>query len=407
MPKNTLVTLDMIKKAQERLSEVAHHTDLMPSSTLNDLCGCNVFLKMENTQRTGSFKLRGGYNKIASLTEEERNRGIVAASAGNHAQGVALGAKVFGAKATICMPTGAPLSKVEATKNYGANVVLAGACYDDAYSKAVEIVNNEGATFCHPFNDPEVIAGQGTIALEVLEDLPNTDVIIVPVGGGGLISGIAVAAKTINPNIRIIGVQTENMPSMKESLDANTLVTVPAKPSLADGIMVKIPGSNTFEIIKEYVDDIIVLSEVEIAEAIFFLLERMKTIAEGAGASPVAALLAHKVPDIAGKNVVAIVSGGNIDVNKIGQIINTGLVQTWRKVFLDVIVKDKPGVLAKITKIIADSHASILSISHERCARDIRVGEVHVSFALEVIDKNHVFSLIDQLRKAGHEVELL
>lgn len=407
MSKKPLVTLEMIKKAQERLAKVAHRTDLIPSSTLNDLCGCNVFLKMENTQRTGSFKLRGGYNKIASLTKEELDCGIVAASAGNHAQGVALGAKVYGAKATICMPTGAPLSKVEATKNYGANVVLAGSCYDDAYSKAIEIVQKENATFCHPFNDPEVIAGQGTIALEVLEDLPNTDIIIIPVGGGGLISGIAVAAKAINPNIKIIGVQTENMPSMKESLDANTLVTVPAKPSLADGIMVKIPGTNTFEIVKEYVDDIILLSEVEIAEGIFFLLERMKTIAEGAGASPVAALLANKIPNIANKNVVAVVSGGNIDVNKIGQIINTGLVQTWRKAFIDVVVKDKPGVLAKITKIIADSHASILNIAHERCARDICVGEVHVAFELEVMNKEHVFTLIDTLRKHGHEVELL
>lgn len=407
MSKTNLVTLDMVKKAQERLATVAHHTDLIPSSTLNEVCGCNVYLKMENTQRTGSFKLRGGYNKIASLSQEELERGIVAASAGNHAQGVALGAKVYGAKATICMPTGAPLSKVEATRNYGANVVLAGSCYDDAYNKAVEIVEQDGATFCHPFNDPEVIAGQGTIALEILEDLPNADVIIVPVGGGGLISGIAVAAKAINPNIRIIGVQTDNMPSMKESLAANTLVTVPAKPSIADGIMVKIPGTNTFEITKDYVDDIITLSEIEIAEAIFFLLERVKTIAEGAGASPVAALLAHKIPDIEGKNVVAVVSGGNIDVNRIGQIINTGLVQTWRKAFIDVLAKDKPGVLAKISRTIADSHASILNISHERCARDITVGEVHVCFELEVMNKEHIFNLIDQLRKQGHEVELL
>lgn len=401
------VTIEMIKTAKERLAKVAHHTDLIPSSTLNDICGCNVFLKMENTQRTGSFKLRGGYNKIASLSKEELDRGIVAASAGNHAQGVALGAKVYGAKTTICMPAIAPISKVEATRGYNANVVLAGTCYDDAYAKAVELMETEGLTFCHPFNDPEVIAGQGTIALEILEDLPNADVIIVPVGGGGLISGIAIAAKTINPKIRVIGVQTENMPSMKESLDSNTLVTVPAKTSLADGIMVKIPGDRTFEIIKEYVDEMITLSEVEIAEGIFFLLERMKTIAEGAGATPVAALLANKVSNIDDKNVVAVVSGGNIDVNKIGQIINTSLVQTWRKAFIDIIVPDKSGVLAKITKIVADSGASILNISHERCYRDITVGEVHVALEIETTNKDHIISLLETLRKNGFKSTLL
>lgn len=404
MKTSTPVTFSMIERAKERLRDVAQKTPLITCSSLTDESHCSVYLKMENCQRTGSFKLRGAYNKIASLTEEERSRGIVAASAGNHAQGVALGATVYGAKATICMPSIAPLSKINATKNYGAHVILSGECYDDAYAKAVELVEKEGQVFCHPFNDPEVIAGQGTIALEILEDLPQTDVIIVPIGGGGLIAGVALAAKTINPNIRIIGVQTRNMPSMKLSLDAGEPATVAAKSSIADGIMVKVPGDITFDIVKDYVDDVVLVTEEELSTAILFLLERVKTVAEGAGASPIAALLHHKIEGLSGKKVVAIVSGGNIDINKVGHIINNGLVKSWRKTYLDLILPDKPKELSKLTTIISSTNANILHLHHERSQRDTLFGDVHVTIELETMDQSHAEGLLRLLKAHGYHV---
>lgn len=396
-----LVTLEMIREAQEHLKGVAQRTSMMHSTSLSEQCGCEVHLKMENFQRTGSFKLRGAYNKVASLTPEERARGIVASSAGNHAQGVALAAKEYGCKATICMPTNAPIAKIDATKSYGADVVLAGDFYADCYEKACQLQKEKGFTFCHPFDDPLVIAGQGTIGLEILEKLPETDVIVVPIGGGGLISGIAVAAKELKPSIRIVGVQTQNMPSMKESVAHGEITTVPALKSLADGITVGTPGTVTFDIVSKYVDEIVTVSEAEIAEAILFLLERVKTAAEGAGACPVAALMNHKVHGVEGKNVVAMVSGGNIDVNMIDRIINNGLVKTWRRAYFDVVVQDKPHVLSKITSIISDSNANILSIYHDRSQRDIEVGYVHVALEIETMNEKHVNSLLATLSANG------
>lgn len=390
---NAMVTLDMIEEARKRLKGVAQETAIMQSTSLSQRCGCEVYLKMENFQRTGSFKLRGAYNKVASLSDEERALGIVASSAGNHAQGVALAAKEYGCKATICMPSNAPLSKVEATLSYGAEVVLSGDFYADAYNEACCLQKKEGYTFCHPFDDPVVIAGQGTIGLEILDEVPDADVIIVPVGGGGLIAGVAAAAKAVKPDIRIIGVQTANMPSMKESMEAGHLVTVPANKSLADGIAVGTPGTLTFEMVQQYVDEVVTVTESEIAETILFLLERVKTAVEGAGACPVAAMINDKIDGLAGKKVVALVSGGNIDVNMIDRIINNGLVKSWRRIYLDVIVQDRPHVLSTLTGLISDTNANILSIWHDRSQRDIEVGYVHVSFEIETMGEKHVKNL--------------
>lgn len=274
------VTLAMVKEAQERLKGVAQKTSLSYATSVSEVAGCDVWLKLENLQRTGSFKLRGAYNKVASLTPEEREKGVIAASAGNHAQGVALAASVYGCQSTICMPKHAPLMKVAATRGYGANVVLHGDFFDEAAAKAVELTEKYGYTFVHPFNDPQVIAGQGTISLEILDEIPDIDVIVAPIGGGGLISGLAVAAKNINPKIKIIGVQTANMPSMKESIEKGQILTVDGKASLADGITVKTPGDLTYEICQKYVDDIVTVDETEIAAAILWLIERVKTVAE-------------------------------------------------------------------------------------------------------------------------------
>lgn len=398
------ITLASIYDAQRNLSSIIKHTPLLETSTLSDKFNANIYLKMENLQLTGSFKIRGAYNKVVNLTPEEKKNGIVASSAGNHAQGVAYAAREYGIKATICMPTTAPLSKVEVTKAYGAQVLLAGEFYNEAYEKALELEKNDGLAFCHPFNDPHVISGQGTIALEILTDAPNIDVIVAPIGGGGLISGIAIAAKSINPKIRIIGVQTDNMPSMKKSIENEELTRVDSNQSIADGIAVNIPGNLTYEIVRQYVDEVVTVSEAEIAYGILYLLEKLKTTAEGAGACPCAALLAGKIKNIEGKNVALLVSGGNIDVNKLGHIINNGLVQSWRKVYIDIMVPDHPHVLSKLATIISDAKANILSIHHDRTQRDLVVGDVHTAFELETMNEEHVKNLIDTLKKHGYPV---
>nr|WP_242823443.1 threonine ammonia-lyase [Thermobrachium celere] len=314
------VTLEMIKEAQRNLEGVIRKTELSKSYSLSQATGMNIYLKTENRQNTNSFKLRGAYNKIANLTDEERKRGVIASSAGNHAQGVAFAAKAFGINATICMPETAPKTKVESTKSYGANVVLHGLVYDDCYQKAVEIQRETGATFVHPFNDPYVIAGQGTIGLEILEGLKDVDAVVVPIGGGGIISGIAIAMKEIKPDVKIIGVQAEVIASTRASLDAGKIVTLPGVKSLADGISVKTPGDLTFEIIKKYVDDVVTVSEEEIEDAIYRLLQKSKLVVEGAGATTVAAVINGKV-NMPGKNVVCVVTGGNIDPMVLANII--------------------------------------------------------------------------------------
>ena len=400
------VTLQMVQEAQERLKGVAQKTGLSYTNSVSDLAGCDVWLKLENLQRTGSFKLRGAYNKVASLTTEEREKGVIAASAGNHAQGVALAASVYGCQSTICMPKHAPLTKVAATRGYGANVVLHGDFFDEAAAKAVELTKEHGYTFVHPFNDPLVIAGQGTIALEIIEQLPDVDVIVAPIGGGGLISGLAVAAKNVNPKIKVIGVQTENMPSMKESIDQGHILTVNGKASLADGITVKTPGDVTYELCKKYVDDIVTVDETEIAGAILLLLERVKTVSEGAGAVPVAALMNGKISGIRNKKVAALVSGGNIDVNNMTRVINSGLLRSWRKVFFETVIPDQPGELVKLLTLISDSNANVLSITHERSQHGISMGYTAVSFELETANGKHVERLMETLKDNRYHVAL-
>lgn len=400
------VTISMIQEARERLAKVALHTNLLYSTPLSEACGGQVYLKTENLQRTGSFKLRGAYNKIASLTPQEREKGIIASSAGNHAQGVALAAATYGCKATICMPKHAPISKVTATRSYGADTVLYGDFYDETYAKAIELQQEHGYTFCHPFDDPFVMAGQGTIGLEILDDLPDVDMIVVPIGGGGLISGIAAAAKSINPDIQIIGVQTQQVPSMKVSRQIGCVTTVPGGASLADGIMVKTPGELTFDTVQRYVDDIVTVEETEIAHAIQFLLEKVKVVAEGAGAVPTAALLHGKIPNCEGKKIAAMISGGNIDINLITRIINTGLIKTGRKVYLDTIMPDTPGSLCGVLELIAQSGANVLAVTHDRSQKDVEVGFSHVAFELETYNEQHIQSLIESLEAHHHKVQI-
>ena len=416
------VTLQMIKEAQERLKGVAQKTGLSYSNSVSDLAGCEVYLKLENLQRTGSFKLRGAYNKVASLTPEEREKGVIAASAGNHAQGVALAASEYGCQSVICMPKHAPLSKITATRGYGANVVLYGDFFDEAAAKAVELTTEHGYTFVHPFNDPEVIAGQGTIALEIIEQLPEVDAIVAPIGGGGLISGLAVAAKNVNPKIKVIGVQTENMPSMKESIEKGQVITYNGKATLADGIAVKTPGDLTYDICKKYVDEIVTVDESEIASAILILLERGKTVAEGAGAVPVAALMSGKISgirnkkvaalvsggniDVKGKNVVCLLSGGNIDVNNMTRVINQGLIKSQRKIFFQTVIPDVPGELVKLLTLIAGTNANVLSITHERSQHGIDMGMTAVSLELETANEKHVEKLMTMLKDHHYFVTL-
>ena len=320
------VTLKDIKNARETIEDIVRKTDLIESMKMSDIVNANVFYKCENLQKTGSFKVRGACNKIAKLTDEEKKRGVIASSAGNHAQGVALGAKMSGIEATIVMPATAPKAKVEATKGYGAKVVLHGEVYDDAYAKAVEIQKETGATFLHPFDDEDVIAGQGTMALEIFEQLDNkVDTILCPIGGGGIISGVAVVAKSLNPNVKVIGVQTANIPSMYESKKNGCVTTAFNDVSIADGISVKTPGNLTFEIVNELVDEIIVVTEDEIKEAMIFLMENQKLVAEGSGAVTTAGLLSKKYIPKANENVVCIISGGNVDMKKVNEILNDTL----------------------------------------------------------------------------------
>ncbi|OFI06916.1 L-threonine dehydratase catabolic TdcB [Clostridium acetireducens DSM 10703] len=314
------LNLQMVKDAQRNIKEVARRTPLFYTSTFSKMSGAEVYLKCENKQKTGAFKLRGAYNKIVNLTEEEKKKGVIASSAGNHAQGVAFAATAFGIKATIVMPNTAPGAKVEATKGYGAEVVQYGEVYDECAKKAVEIQKETGATYVHPFNDEYVMAGQGTVALEILEDLPETDVIVVPIGGGGLISGIAVAAKELKPEIEIIGVQPEKIASTKASLEKGEIVTLPGFKSIADGISVATPGDHSFKYIQKYVDKVVVVSEEEIKNAMYLIAARGKLIAEGAGASTVAAILSGKI-NAKGKKVVAVISGGNVDMTTISKIV--------------------------------------------------------------------------------------
>lgn len=398
-----MIALKDILEARDILKGVISKTGLVYNKTFSDVIGASVYLKTENLQKTGSFKLRGAYNKIAHLDEVEKKKGVVASSAGNHAQGVAFAARNFSIKATIVMPRHAPISKVVATENYGANVILHGEIYDEAARKAEEIQQKTGAVFIHPFDDPMVIAGQGTVGLEILEELPDVDVIVVPVGGGGLISGIAMAAKHIKPDVKIIGVQAQNAPSMYESFKKGGIVKTSCSTSIADGISVKVPGKLTFDIIKSYVDDIVTVDEDQIAEAILMLLEKAKIVSEGAGAVSMAALL-NGLIDVKGKNVVSIISGGNIDVNILSQVMDKGLVRQGRKMFIGTVIQDRPGTLYSLLHLIADNGANVLSVMHNRLTNEAPVGYAKIELILETKDKEHCERLIEVLISEGYKI---
>ena len=400
------LTLEKFEEASDLVREVTTETKLVYSEYFSSQTGNKVYFKPENMQYTGAYKVRGAYYKISTLSDEEKSKGLITASAGNHAQGVALAASEYSCQSVICMPKHAPLSKITATRGYGANVVLYGDFFDEAAAKAVELTTEHGYTFVHPFNDPQVIAGQGTIALEIIEQLPEVDAIVAPIGGGGLISGLAVAAKSVNPKIKVIGVQTENMPSMKESVEKGQVITYNGKATLADGIAVKTPGDLTFDICKKYVDEIVTVDESEIASAILLLLERGKTVAEGAGAVPVAALMSGKISGIRNKKVAALVSGGNIDVNNMTRVINQGLIKSQRKIFFQTVIPDVPGELVKLLTLIAGTNANVLSITHERSQHGIDMGMTAVSLELKTANEKHVEKLMTMLKDHHYFVTL-
>ena len=358
-----MLTLDKFEEASEKVKEVTTETKLVYSDYFSQQTGNKVYLKPENMQRTGAYKVRGAYYKISTLSDEERNKGLITASAGNHAQGVAYAAHKFGAKAVIVMPTTTPLIKVERTKSYGAEVCMVKGVYDDAYNKAVELQKEHNYTFVHPFDNENVIAGQGTIGLEILDQMADVDAVIVPIGGGGLISGVAFAIKQLNPNIKVYGVQASGAPSMYESIHNDKITCLDSVSTIADGIAVKEPGPHTFEYVKKYVDDIVTVTDDEISAAILALIEKQKLIAEGAGAASVAAAMFHKVP-VEGKKVVCLVSGGNIDVNILSRVITRGLVMSGRKANLTIALEDKPGQLQRVAEIVSRCGSNVVSVLH-------------------------------------------
>ena len=397
--------LQDIELAAQRLRSVLHHTELDMSSTFSEMTGGQIYLKCENRQKTGSFKIRGAGNKIAAIAERGEVKSVVASSAGNHAQGVALAAKNFGIPATIVMPASAPIAKVQATQGYGAKVVLSGDCYDDAYAKACEICREEGATFLHPYNDLEVIAGQGTLGLEILSDLPTADVVIVPAGGGGLLAGVAACIKQINPRIRVIGVQAEGADAIARSFREKRYISTDEVSTIADGIAVKSPGDITVELINRYADDVVTVSDIEISEAILMLMERCKQIVEPSGATPVAAVLKGKV-DVRGKKVVCLLSGGNIDVSFIQCIIEQGLVSRHRRLKFTVTLLDKPGSLSRLLNDVAALGANILSVEHDRLSAGLNPNETNVHIACEVGGRAHGENVVAELKNKGYNLNI-
>ena len=397
------VTIDDIRKAQDTIKDIVKRTDILESTKLSLLTNANIYYKCENLQKTGSFKVRGACNKIANLTEEEKSKGVIASSAGNHAQGVALGAKMNNIEATIVMPSTAPLAKVTATKSYGANVVLEGLVYDDAYAKAVEIQKETGATFLHPFNDKYVIAGQGTIGLEIFEQMNNkVDTILCPIGGGGIIAGIATAAKALNPNVKIVGVQTANIPSMYESMKSGKVTTAFKSTSIADGISVKTVGELTFNIAKDLIDEVVLVQEDEIAEAVLFLMENQKVVAEGSGAVTTAAILTGKYKPKENENVVLIISGGNIDVNTLNRIVVKGLINSGRRFSFVTEIKDKPGGLAELTRILSNLDANIITAN---LSSTKAIGELSAQMTMETFDHEHIEKIKKAVSEAGFNIK--
>ncbi|MCC8176320.1 MAG: threonine ammonia-lyase [Bacteroidales bacterium] len=390
-----------IYRAAQALRDVARHPRLIGVTNLSD--SAQVYLKPENLQYTGSFKLRGAYYKISQLSDQEKARGVIACSAGNHAQGVALGATHNGIKSVICLPAGAPLSKVEATKKLGAEVVLVPGVYDDAYQRALELQKEKGYTLVHPFDDPKVIAGQGTIGLEILDEMPNVEAVIVPIGGGGLISGVAMAIKELRPEVKVYGVQSAGAPSMEESVKGGHIKRLEQVSTIADGIAVKEPGVNTFDLVNRYVDDIVTVTDDETAAAILTLIERQKLIAEGAGAVSVAAAMFNKLP-IEGKRVVSLVSGGNIDVNFLNRIISRGLAKTGRAVTLTIDLDDKPGQLSGVCGVVGELGGNIISVVHDRIDPVAHVNGCSLRIELETRNAEHIQEIKDGLTQKGYRV---
>ncbi len=398
----SMVSMDNIRQAAEVLKAVARKTDMIyaPKLSLNS----EVYLKTENLQITGSFKVRGAYYKISKLTDDELARGVLACSAGNHAQGVALSAQRRGAKAIICMPDIAPIAKIEATKSYGAEVRLIPGSYDDASAYAQKLCQEEGMTFVHPFDDPDVIAGQGTVGLEILEQLPDVDVVLVPIGGGGLVSGVAYAIKQLRPECKVYGVQAAEAASMKRSIDAQDKLTLATANTFADGIAVKRPGDLTYACVNEYVDGIVTVSEDEIAAAILFLIEQRKLVCEGAGAVSVAAMIYDKVPGLHGKKVCCLLSGGNIDVNILSRVIYRGLLATGRRTEVRLSLPDKPGQLTKVSEIISKCGGNVVGVNYGPSGMDTALATCVLNLQLETRDFRQIGEIHGALEMAGYHL---
>lgn len=396
-----MLKLESFQQAKERLDNVLLPTPLIYSEAFSKECKNQVFLKPENLQRTGAFKIRGAYNKIVKLDEESKKKGLIASSAGNHAQGVAYAAKALGVKATIVMPAHTPLIKVEATEAYGADVVLAGEVYDESYKKAVELQQEHSYTFVHPFDDEDVMEGQGTIALEILEELPDTDIILVPIGGGGLISGIACAAKQMKPTIKIIGVEPEGAASALAAINEDKVVSLKEAVTIADGTAVKTIGDKTFDYIKEYVDGIITVSDYELMDAFLLLVEKHKLIAENSGILSLAALkkLAEK-----NKKVVSLISGGNIDVLTISSMINKGLISRGRVFTFSVQLPDKPGQLEFVAKVLAELNANVIGVDHNQFKNFARFSEVELRVTCETNGEKHIQKIIDKFKELNYNI---
>jgi threonine dehydratase len=401
----TMVTIESIRAAVERVGSAIRVSPFARSEAFSKAAGCAVFLKFENRQATGSFKERGALNKILLLTPDERQRGVITASAGNHAQAIAYHAAKRGIKAQICMPLTTPLVKVSATRGYGAEVILSGANYDETCDEAIRRCNAERLTFIHPFDDEAVIAGQGTLGIEMIEQIPELGAVVIPVGGGGLIAGVACAVKETNPRVRVIGVQTSRLPSMKAAVERGSPITLPADKTIADGIAVRAAGTRTLPLVEKYVDEIVTVDEEEIANAILQLLEKEKTLAEGAGAVTVAAVLNQKVPARDGETLGVLVSGGNIDVSLLSRIIERGLVKDGRLVRIRIHLPDHPGALQRLSTVIAAQKANIVETSFSRAHYGVVLGDTAIDITMETRGPEHIADLKSALQSGGYELE--
>lgn len=396
-----MLTLDKVKDAQKLLHGVIRKTELIPASGMAE--NCEIYLKAENLQKTGSFKVRGAYVKIAALSEDKKKKGIIACSAGNHAQGVALSAKKNDIKSTIFIPSTAPISKIEATRKYGAEIRLVDGVYDDAYNEAIKFQKETGAEFIHPFDDEDVIAGQGTIALELLEQMPDLDAVIVPIGGGGLISGVAYTIKMIKPDCKVYGVQAAGAASMHHSINKNERKELPTVTTFADGTAVKMPGELTFDLCQKYVDEIVTVSDDEVATAVLNLIEKHKIIAEGAGALSVAAAMFGNLP-LQGKKTACIVSGGNIDVNILSRVISRGLLKAGRLLDLTIEMLDKPGQLKEVSQIIADLGANVIKVLHNQGGENTDINDCYLKISMETKNLEHFIQIKEAIKKAGYKI---